>query len=294
MKISVLTATYNRANLLEKLYRSLLENTKYKLETQWLIMDDGSTDETKAVVEKFKEEHKLEIQYFYQENQGKMQALNQLLPYATGELLIECDSDDYLKEDAWKRIEESYHKMDDNTYALCYLKENQSGDNMGKTFLKEETTMFDLYFKQGEDGEKALVFNTKIRKQYQYELEHNEKFITEARMYHKMDLHYKIKCINQPIMVCQYQEDGYTKNIQNTFKENKYGYYQYFKEMFRMNLKGTYFKKRLYIIKHYILFSTLTKKGFLGALKEVEGTGNKLLFVLLYVPGKIMTKIKFK
>lgn len=294
MKISVLTATYNRANLLEKLYRSLLENTKYKLETQWLIMDDGSTDETKAVVEKFKEEHKLEIQYFYQENQGKMQALNQLLPYATGELLIECDSDDYLKEDAWKKIEESYPKMDDNTYALCYLKENQSGDNMGKTFLKEETTMFDLYFKQGEDGEKALVFNTKIRKQYQYELEHNEKFITEARMYHKMDLHYKIKCINQPIMVCQYQEDGYTKNIQNTFQQNKYGYYQYFKEMFSMDLKGVYLKKRLYMIKHYILFSTLTKRGFKGAFKEVKGMENRLLFILLYVPGKIMTKIKFK
>lgn len=294
MKISVLTATYNRANLLDKLYKSLLKNTKYDIETQWLIMDDGSTDETKAVVESYKEENKFEIQYFYQENQGKMQALNHLLPYATGELLMECDSDDYLKEDAWKKIEEAYPKMDENTYAFCYLKENQNGVNMGKSFQKEETTMFDLYFKQGEDGEKALVFNTKIRKQYQYELEHNEKFITEARMYHKMDLHYKIKCINQSIMVCQYQEDGYTKNIHNTFKQNKYGYYQYFKEMFSMELKGVYLKKRLYIIKHYILFSTLTKKSFLGALKEVKGIGNKLLFVLLYVPGKIMTKIKFK
>lgn len=294
MKLSVLTATYNRASLLDRLYKSLLENAKQKLEIQWLIMDDGSTDETKTVVAKYQKENLFEIQYFYQENQGKMQALNHLLPYATGELLVECDSDDYLKKDAWKIIEETYPKMDEKTYALCYLKENQNGENMGKNFSKEETTMFDLYFKEGEDGEKALVFQTKIRKQYQYELENGEKFITEARMYHKMDLHYKIKCMNQSIMVCQYQEDGYTKNIHNTFKQNKYGYYQYFKEMFSMDLKGVYLKKRLYIIKHYILFSTLTKKGFFGAAKEVKGTENKILFVLLYVPGKIMTKLKFK
>ena len=77
MKISILTPTYNRANLLKNLYKSILENcTNCKLQVEWLIMDDGSKDETKLMVERFISDKKLEIKYFYQENSGKMQALN--------------------------------------------------------------------------------------------------------------------------------------------------------------------------------------------------------------------------
>ena len=74
MKISILTPTYNRANLLKNLYKSILENcTKCNLQVEWLIMDDGSKDETKLMVERFISDKKLEIKYFYQENSGKMQ-----------------------------------------------------------------------------------------------------------------------------------------------------------------------------------------------------------------------------
>jgi len=161
-------------------------------------------------------------------------------------------------------------------------------------FKQKETTIFDLYFKQGEDGEKALVFNAKIRKQYSYELEKGEKFATEARMHHKMDLKYKLKCYNEPIMICEYQEEGYTKNVVELFKKYPYGHYEYFKEMFDMNLQGIYFNKRLYLIKHYILFSTLTNKKFKDSFKNVKGTYNKILFTTLYIPGIILTKRKFK
>ena len=83
MKISILTATYNRANLLKKLYNSLIENSKYNINLEWLIMDDGSTDETKNIINTFisesYENQSLEIKYFFQENQGKMTAINNLL-----------------------------------------------------------------------------------------------------------------------------------------------------------------------------------------------------------------------
>lgn len=232
MKISILTPTYNRAKLLNKLYRSLVENAKYDVEIEWLIMDDGSIDDTSLEVEKFIKENKFDIQYYSQENKGKMAAINNLIGYATGDLIIECDSDDYFKNNAFLTIKNTFNEMDDNTYALCYLKYDQNECNIGNLFKQKETTMFDLYFKQGEDGEKVLVYNAKIRKQFSYELENNEKFITEARMYHKMDMQYKIKCFNEPIMICEYQEEGYSKNIIEVFKKNPYGYYQYFKEIF--------------------------------------------------------------
>ena len=73
--------------------------------------------------------------------------------------------------------------------------------------------MFDLYFKDDIQGEKIIVFNSKIRKQYYHILEKDEKFITEARMYHKMDEKYKLLAINEIIEQGSYIEDGYTKNI---------------------------------------------------------------------------------
>ena len=146
--------------------------------------------------------------------------------------------------------------------------------------------------KSGETGEKAIVFFTNIRKQYQYKIENHEKFSTEARLYHEMDLTYKIQCINKPIMLCDYKEDGYTKNIKKIFKENPYGHYAYFKEILeKHDMTGVPFKKRLYVIKHYILFTTLTNQK--TCLKKIKDSKNKLFVLLLWIPGKIMTKIKF-
>lgn len=294
MKISVLTATYNRANLLKRLYDSIVKNLNYGVEVEWLIMDDGSIDETQKVVEKFIKEDQLDIQYYSQENSGKMEAINNLVPYSTGDLIIECDSDDYFKDSAFKTIKNHYNELDDDTYALCYLKYDQNECNIGNLFKEKETTIFDLYFKEGENGEKALVYNARIRKQFQYELENSEKFITEARMHHKMDLKYKMKCFNEPIMICEYQDGGYSKNIIEVFKKYPYGYYEYFKEMFTMDLTGIYFNKRMYMLKHYILFSYLTNRKFNEAFKNVQGIFNQILFTIMYIPGKIATKRKFK
>lgn len=291
MKLSILTPTYNRANLLKRLYESIKKNKIDALELEWLIMDDGSIDETKDVVEGFKKENIINISYFYQENKGKMSAINELVKKATGDLIVECDSDDYFENNAFLTIEKTAKNMEEDIYATCYLKYDSNRCNMGKLFSKEKTTMFDLYFKEGEDGEKALVFNANIRKKFSYELENNEKFVTEARMFHKMDLEYKIKCVNEPIMICAYQEEGYTKNILEIFKKNPYGYLKYFEEMLDMDLRGVSFKKRMYIIKHYILFSVLTKNS---NIFNVKGMLNKVLIYILYIPGKVLTKRKFK
>lgn len=104
-------------------------------------------------------------------------------------------------------------------------------------------------------------------------------------MYHEMDLKYKIKCINKPIMICDYKEDGYTKNIRKIFKENPYGHYAYFKEILeKHDMQGVPFKKRLYVIKHYILFSYLTKHH---EIKNIKAFQNKMWYIILFIPGMI-------
>ena len=209
----------------------------------------------------------------------------------TGDIIIECDTDDYFTENAFQIVKKAYDasKNEDDIYALCFLKYDQEKNNIGQDFKKKKTTMFDLYFKEGEDGEKALVYYKDKRINYSYELENGEKFVTEARLHHKMDLDYKIKCYNEPIMICEYQKDGYTRNIKKIFKENPYGYFEYFKEIFDHDMTGVPLKKRLYVIKHYILFSYLTNNKI--KLSDIEGIINKILILILYIPGIIKSRI---
>ena len=257
MKLSILTATYNRAKYLPKLYESIKSNLKYNITPEWIIIDDGSTDDTKNVVQSFIAENKFQIIYSYQENGGKMKAINEAVKLATGEIIVDCDSDDCFIEDSFKYIDENVNLLfeNENLYGLVFLQKDGSGKISGKEFQNQKiTTMFDLYFKDDIQGEKIIVYNSKIRKMFFHELENNEKFITEARMYHKIDEKYKLLTINLPLEQGEYLEDGYSKNINDTFKKYPYGYYMYFKEILQKDMRGVKFKKRLYALKHFILF----------------------------------------
>lgn len=294
MRISVLTPTYNRGKLLNRLYYSLVKNLKFGIEIEWLIMDDGSTDETENIVKEFKEASNLEIKYYKQNNQGKMAAINNLVEHVTGQYMIDCDSDDYFTDNAFKYMKEKIEslKEEKNIYGLCFLKFDTKGQNIGKAFTKKRTTLFDLHFKENDQGERAILFISNIRKQYKHKLEDGEKFVTEARMYYEMDEKAELLCFNLPIMICEYQESGYTKNLEKQFKENPKGYFKFFQEILGRNMKGVLWEKRMYAIKHYILFATLTKQKY--DLRKIKGFYNKLLIIILWIPGKMKTKRTFK
>jgi len=292
VKLSILTATYNREKILTKLYKSIESNLYDKLDIEWLIMDDGSTDSTKGLVQSFMNNSKFPIKYYYQENKGKMSAINSLVEYAQGELLIECDSDDYFMENAFEKIYSKIEHLlkDDELYALIFLRDMSNIDVSGKKFKVEDkkTSMFDMYFKENMDGEKIILYKTSVRKMYKYELEAQEKFSTEARMHYKIEEKYKVKCFNLEIISGEYLEQGYTKNINKVFMENPVGYYYYFKEILGRDIRGITFNKRLYVIKHYILFSYLSKNKI--NIKDIKNISNKFLVSVLYAPGIILVK----
>lgn len=292
MKISVMTPTYNRGNLLKKLYNSLVQNSGYGVKIEWLIMDDGSTDETEKIIKEFENEKNsnIEIKYYKQENQGKMVAINNLMGHVTGEYVIDCDSDDYFTEKAFEIMKEKILKneKEENIYGICFLKINKKGENLGKVFTKKRSTLFDLHFKENDEGERAILFKTEIRRKYRHRLEKNERFITEARMYYEMDDDNELICCNSPIMICEYQQEGYTNNIKEQFTENPYGYYKYFQEILEKDMKGVLFKKRIYAIKHYILFSYLIKQYNPKTIKNIE---NKILYYILLLPGILKSKL---
>ena len=101
--VTVFTPTYNRAYILGDLYHSLQRQTC--MDFEWLIVDDGSADDTKALVASWQgEENPFPIRYVYQENGGKCRAINRGLKEADGRLFFTVDSDDYLTDDAIEKV----------------------------------------------------------------------------------------------------------------------------------------------------------------------------------------------
>lgn len=298
MKISILTPTYNRGYTLPNLYNSLIKNKMDCPDFEWLIMDDGSNDNTQVLVNEWIKENAINIRYFKQQNQGKMAALNNLLQYITGEIEIECDSDDYFTNDCFKNVLKHWEEIkdDDTIYGLALPRITKEGKIIGSSFKKEGivSRIFDMYFKDGVTGDKTLAFKSSIRKQFKHKLENGERFATEGRMYHEMDLQYKgLKCFNTPAVVCEYLGDGYTKNIIEVFKKNPYAHYYYYLEMFKFDFSGVPLKYRIHILKHYILFSYLTRQKKKQVIKNTTGFINKLLVILLVIPGYVKTRKKF-
>lgn len=291
MKISIVTATYNRENLLPVLYQSIKKNYETFQNMEWIIQDDGSVDQTKKLVSKWKKEVPFLILYHYQENAGKMDAINNAMQYVTGDIVIEIDSDDYFLENALKRINKDYEALrNENIYGILYKRRLIGKDTeVNKELHHKIITLFDLHNKYGYDFDMNLTFKAEIRKKYSYLLENDEKFVTEARLYYMLDhLYDGMKFIDEEIIVGEYLEDGYSKNIKDMFKKYPKGYYEFFKESLGYIKKDTLFKRKHYFIKHYILFSYLTGKSMMECVKSAPCY--KGLILLLVVPGYLKSK----
>ena len=102
-KLTIFTPTYNRAYCLPELYESLLVQNKEDF--VWMVVDDGSTDETKKIIDKWICDGKINIIYIYQQNSGKMSAHNRAVKECNTELFMCLDSDDKLTDGAVHKIE---------------------------------------------------------------------------------------------------------------------------------------------------------------------------------------------
>ena len=293
MRISLLTPTYNRKEEIKKLYKSLQVNYKTFKDFEWIVMDDGSTDGTKEQFEKWIKEVPFKIDYHYQQNKGKQEEINDSIQYVTGDIVIEIDSDDYFVDNALKMVSDDYESLGDkNVYGILYKRLLGEKDTTMLPELNNQViTLFDIHNKYGYDFDMNLTFKTEVRKKYFYEVEKGEKFVTEARLYYKLDQLYDGMLFKDIDLVYgEYMNEGYSKNINKIFKKYPKGYHEYFKECLTYIKPDTKFKRRLYFIKHYILFSYLTNTKKSTVIKEAKGFLNKLLTILLVIPGYIKSK----
>lgn len=229
MLITVFTPTYNRAHTLGRTFESLCRQKMPDFE--WLIIDDGSKDGTKELVESFKEKSTFPINYIRKENGGKHTAHNEALKHAKGILFFTVDSDDLLTHDSLSQIKKFSKELLENQKAcgIIALKEYTEGNIIGKEFPWDSAIMsLKEIEKKGYGGERSLIFKTEVLKKYPFPIIDGERFMTESVIYDRIALDYKFLVKNISLTVCEYQPDGLTNNIIRTMVENPTGFYIYF------------------------------------------------------------------
>ena len=286
MKFTVFTPTFNRKELLEKLYKSLQKQTFKDFE--WLIVDDGSTDGTKEKVEEFLSEKKLEIKYYFKENGGKQRAYNFATEKANGELFICLDSDDEYVENGLEIILKYWKKYEKNSdiAGMGYLSTYPNREIIGSSFPEKEmiSTQFEIYNKYGVKGDKGLMFRTEIIKKYKFPVFEDEKFITEAVVYNRICEKYKMVYVNEKIEIKEYQEDGLTAKYNNLLLKNPKGQALYHNEI---NSQKLTFKQKILNNAVYYKFCKVAGYKFGKIFKESK---NKLFLIFAIPIGEFMWK----
>ncbi|MCD7873346.1 MAG: glycosyltransferase family 2 protein [Clostridiales bacterium] len=212
-KLTVVTPTYNRADLIENLFISLKRQTVFDFE--WLVVDDGSTDNTREKIYEFKAVSPFPINYLFKENGGKHTALNLGIPCVKTDLIIIADSDDTLLPNAVESIVSDYKKIenDDSVGFISYLKCDKSGNTIISLDKDEFTASYVEYRIKGDrPGDMAEVFKTNVLKKYPFPEFKNEKFLSEDVVWIKLGLDYNCLFINKPIYACEYLAGGLTSN----------------------------------------------------------------------------------
>jgi glycosyltransferase involved in cell wall biosynthesis len=241
--ISVLTPTYNRAGLLENLYNSLVLQTNKSFE--WLIVDDGSEDNTEAVVKAFKKEGKFAIRYLRKENGGKHTALNFGIKNISSELTFIVDSDDILTSDAIEVILKYQDKYKENRKICGYsfLRGYEDGKVNGKLFRCDEMIASYIDSRINADdtySDKAEVFLTSCLKEYTFPEYPDERFLGEDLVWIRMALKYEMVHINKVIYIGNYLDCGLTQNRRKNNIQSPNGCVERAKEFMRPQLKLKY------------------------------------------------------
>jgi len=236
-KITVFTPTFNRGYLMNKLFHSLNSQTNKHFE--WLIVDDGSIDQTGELVETFKELADFEIRYFYQQNGGKHRAINHGLDLARGELFFIVDSDDSLTDDAIEKIFNNYSGIAfDNSFAGIVFNRGFSKKRIvGETFEGTYIDCDNLHRgKHNILGDKAEVYRTDILKSIKFPEIDGENFMSEVVLWNEVARRgYKLRWFNDIIYFCDYLEDGLTKNSEKILFNNPVAHQMMTKELLQID-----------------------------------------------------------
>ncbi len=257
--LTIFTPAFNRAYTLNKCYESLKNQTVKDF--KWLIVDDGSTDNTKDLVNEWICEGILDITYKYQENQGMHGAHNTAYELIDTELNVCIDSDDYMPNDAVEKIINFWenNEIDKDIAGFIGLDSYGDGSIIGDSFPEtlRKTTLFEINNKYKIQGDKKIVYRSEVSKKYPYPLYKDEKYVGLAYKYYKIDEDYKLLTMNEVLCIVEYMEDGSSLNMFSQYLKNPKGFAFYRIENMKNSRATLSFKFKENI--HYVSSSLISK-----------------------------------
>lgn len=233
--LTVFTPTYNREKLLPRLYESLKRQTSRDF--TWLIVDDGSTDNTKDLISGFTAENIVDIQYIYRENGGKMRAHNDGVKNCKTPYFLCVDSDDYLVDTAVEKLLDVANQKNilsegSNLAGIIAHKGKSETSLLSDVNFKEgieKSKLYDLYLK-GFKGETTIMFVTDVIEMYPFPEIEGEKYVPEDYVYDKIDAVCEYIVLDEIITVCEIVSEGYTDSVIKLKKNNPKAFLMYYEQ----------------------------------------------------------------
>lgn len=280
-EITIFTPTHNRKNYLKKLYNSLIKQTNKNF--IWLVIDDGSTDETNNLLLEYKKENIIEINYIYKKNGGKYTAINLANELCNTKYICCVDSDDTLLDEAIEIMSREIHKYS-NKIGIFFPRNNKININ------NADMDIMDLKFKYN-NTETTILIKTEVAIKYPFTIDENEKFASEEIIYNMYAKDGKLRFIDSPIVLSSYLSDGLTNNIYNLWRNNPNNSILLFKSRFNFVRKYNPIKRILLRCKCIINYILTIYKNEKINLKNTPKI-NKFYYYPLYPLGIIYFKIK--
>lgn len=237
--ITVFTPTYNRAALLTRVFYSLCQQTYQDFE--WIVVDDGSTDDTENEVLHFKEQSKkFLVRYIKKRNGGKHTAINMGVREAKGELFLILDSDDSLPKDSLQNIVHAYECIQDNMAVggICGCMAHHDGSKIGNYVGQGPLDMssLEMRYKFKITGDLCEVFKTEILRSFPFPEIMEENFCPEALVWNRIANRYKLRMLDKVLYYRDYLDGGLTSKMTKIRMQNPIATCQTYSELLDYNI----------------------------------------------------------
>lgn len=284
MSLTIFTPTFNRGKLLINCYKSLKRQSRKDF--KWLIIDDGSIDDTEEIVNRWiDEENSFSIKYYKKENEGLYSAYNFAIPLIDTELFMCVDSDDYLTDNAVDLILDEWNRRESKMASgLIGLNLKNNIKIIGKFPDLDEIHLSTLITKYNFRQDFKAVYKTSIAKKYlPMPTFGNEKDLNPIYLMLKIDRDYNMLIFNQPICVVNYQKDGMSSNILEQYIKSPNSFAELRRVYLSLNEASMKFKIRHSI--HYVSSSILSR----NIIRNFLNTPCPVYYILSFLPGLVLT-----
>lgn len=265
-RLTIFTPTYNRAHTIERTYHSLCRQSCKEFD--WLIIDDGSTDNTASIVKAWVAENKIPIRYVYKENGGLYTGYNVAYSLIESELCVCVDSDDYMPDDAVEKIYRCWIERGGEQYAgLIGLDFHLDGTPIGGHFPTglDDVWFMDLYIKKLHLGDVKPVLRTDLMKTVAPMVGfEGEKNFNPAYMMMQVCDRYPILLLNENLCFVDYQTglDSMSAGIWKQYRNSPHSFQK--QRILELQLVHNSWKNRIRVAIHYVASSLIAHdKGWL-------------------------------